>query len=172
MSPRHLRIPPLGAEASPGLFLGALLLVWLVSCVPLAFATYPPLLDYPFHLARVHVLAEWSEVPWFHQAYRPGSFFLPNVGWDTLMLGLSAVLPLDVAGRVFIALVFLLILSGCAFLNWSLYRRLTLWPLVCSIFVYNWILLLGFLSYLLGLGVMLWGVGAWIATSRCRAATQ
>ncbi len=79
------------------------------------------------------------------------------------MLALSKVMRVDIAGRVFVALLFLLTLSGSAFLYWSLGRRLTLWPLVGAAFLYNWILLDGFLSYLLGVSLVLWGLGAWIA---------
>lgn len=163
MSPVAFRLPPLGATVSLRVLLAVLAGVWLLSVVPLALAPYPPLQDYPFHIARMYVLAHRDEVPVFQEAYELKSFLIPNVGMDLVVLGLSNVVSVQLAGRIFIALVFLGILGGCSFLSWSLVRRVTLWPLACAIFLYNWIFLYGFLNYLLGLAVMLWGVGAWIA---------
>ncbi len=156
-------IPSLGAPIGAGRFAAILLAVWAISILPLAFTSYPPLLDYPSHLARVYVLAHRGEVPLLRAAYNPPIFLLPNIGMDLVMLTLSEMMPVDIAGRVFVALLFLLTLGGSAFLYWSIQRRLSLWPLAGAVFLYNWILLDGFLNYLLGVAVTLWGLGAWIA---------
>ncbi len=156
-------IPSLGAPIGGRRFTVILLAVWAICSLPLGFTTYPPLLDYPSHLARTYVLLHWGEVALFREVYTSPVFFVPNIGMDLLMVALSQMMPVDIAGRVFLALLFLLSLSGSAFLYWSIKRHLSLWPLIGAVFLYNWILLDGFLNYLLGLALVLWGLGAWIA---------
>ncbi len=137
--------------------------------IPLTSTAYPPLLDYPFHIARAHIIAHWSESPLLREWYTIHTFLLPNVGMDLIVPLLASVLPIDIAGRVFIALTFGLTLSGCAFLHRSIHGHLSLWPFVSSIFLFNWVLLLGFMNYLLGLGLLLWATGIWIILSRSAA---
>ena len=150
------------ADISLRAAVAAFLLVFFLSIIPLSFATYPPLLDYPFHIARAHILNAWSDSPNLQDWYDIRSFILPNMGMDLSLLLIGKLLPIESAGRFFISLVFGLTISGCMFLYTSLYRRFSLWPLLSSVFLFNGILLLGFVNYLFGLGVLLWAIGLWI----------
>jgi len=141
-------------------------LVFFVSVIPLFFVTYPPLLDYPFHIARAYILNAWSDLPTLQDWYDIQSFILPNMGMDLSLLLIGKFLPIESAGRVFIALTFALTLSGCMFLYTSIYRHLSFWPLVSSLFLFNGILLLGFVNYLFGVSLLLWAVGLWIRIGR------
>ena len=134
----------------------------LLSIAPLGFVTHPPLLDYPFHIARAYILNAWSESPSLQDWYDIQSFIIPNMGMDLGLLLLGKFLPIEIAGRVFIILIFALTLSGCMFLYTSLYKHISLWPLASSFFLFNGILLLGFVNYLFGIGVLLWAVGIWL----------
>ena len=78
------------------------------------------------------------------------------------MLFLVKIFPIDVAGRVFIVIVFAITLSGTAFLYRVVNGRITVWPLLASLFLFNWIFLFGFLNYLLGIGLLLWAIGIWV----------
>lgn len=130
--------------------------------LPIVAAPFPPLHDYPFHLARADALAALAGQVGHPTPYRLGSFLLPNVGMDVLSLALTAVLPPAVAGRVFLGLVLLIQLGGVAALYRAVHGSWSPWPLLAGFVLYNWIFLYGFLSYLLGLGVMLWAAAAWI----------
>jgi hypothetical protein len=134
----------------------------LVTSLPLLAVTYPPLHDYPFHLARIQILAHFRDWPVLQEFYRIGSFVLPNVAMDVVLSALAQLLPVAVAGRVFIAMIFALLVSGTIALHRTVHGRWSLWPLVSAVFLYNWILLFGFVNYLFGLGLMLWGVVLWI----------
>jgi hypothetical protein len=137
-----------------------------VSIVPLIFVTHPPLLDYPFHIARAYILDNWNESPLLQSWYSIESFIIPNMGMDLTVLLLTKLFPIEVAGRVFIALTFGITLSGCMFLYRMLYGHLSLWPLISSLLLFNEILLLGFMNYLLGVALLLWAVGFWVWISR------
>ena len=58
-------------------------------------------LGYPFHLARADILSALAgqRHPLTH--YEPGSFLLPNIAMEVATLGLTAVFPPAIAGRVF-----------------------------------------------------------------------
>jgi hypothetical protein len=143
-------------------FVGAFLLVLLAVLAPLVVTTVPPLHDYPFHLARADILASLPTSSFLRAHYEQGSFLLPNVGMDVVMLPLTRLFPILVAGRVFLGLTLISMLTGTIALHAALHRRLSAWPLVSAFFMYNWIFLYGFLNYLLGVGLMLWATAGWV----------
>jgi hypothetical protein len=134
-----------------------------LALVPLAVVAIPPLTDYPFHTARIVILQHWHDWPGLRTFYELRSFLLPNVAMDALLLAAVQVLPIDLAGRAFVALTMAAMLSGTLALHWSLHRRFSPWPLVAALFLHNWILVFGFFNYLFGLGLMLWGLALWLA---------
>ncbi len=135
---------------------------YAVCVVPLLLVQNPPLHDYMFHIARIHILTHWQASPALQAHYAVGSFLLPNVAFDVAAVLLAHVMPLELAGRVFIGLTLALQLSGCMALYRTLQGRHGLWPLAAGLFLYNWIFLFGFLNYLFGVGVLLWATAIWI----------
>ncbi len=129
----------------------------LLLLLPLLMVSIPPLHDYPFHLARTAILAGMGD-----QYYVAISFLLPNVGMDVVMLGLARLLPIEVAGRVFLCLVLALGLSGTVALHRALHGGRGLWPLAAGFALYNFVFFLGFLNYLLGMGLALWAAAFWV----------
>ena len=137
-------------------------LVLLLVLTPLIVVNVPPLHDYPFHLARADILASLNGSAFLRAHYEQGSFLLPNVGMDVVMLPLTRFFPILLAGRIFLGITLLLILTGTIALHAALHRRLSAWPLLAGFFLYNWIFLYGFLSYLAGVGLMLWAIAGWV----------
>jgi len=94
-SPGHNRI----AQVALLTMVSALLLapVWLVR--------YPPLVDYPNHLARYLILAHLKD-PSLHLAQFYGSRwgFYPYVAVDLLAVALQWLLPIDIVGRVILSI--------------------------------------------------------------------
>ena len=123
----------------------------------------PPLLDYPNHLARMHLLAEGG-----------GAFYsvqwavLPNLAEDLIVPPLARVISLDLAAKLFLILIFALIGGGVIWLNRVATAGWRLWPLLGFLFLYNRILLWGFVNYLFGLGVALGGIALWLTLERRR----
>ncbi|HEY1413976.1 MAG TPA: hypothetical protein VGF36_17650, partial [Rhodopila sp.] len=75
----------------------------VVLTVPLMIVDMPPLLDYPNHLARIFVLASLPNDPVLSRFYAVHWSVIPNLGLDLVGPWLIHVLPVDVAGRVLIA---------------------------------------------------------------------
>ena len=146
-----------------GLMLALLLIVTLA---PLFVTAMPPLHDYPVHLARMDAIAALAGTAVHATQYQLGSFLLPNVAMDVAALGLTMFLPPVLAGRVFLGIVLLMLLSGTVALHRVLHGRFSPWPLLATFFLYNWIFLYGFINYLFGVAAMLWGIAAWVAMAR------
>lgn len=147
-----LRYPEVAAAMVLGLLLAA----------PLAAVPIPFLLDYPNHLARMHVLASGAASPALHAMFRTAWAFIPNMAMDLVVPLLAQVLPLTVAGKLFIALAMLLPPVGVVALHRSWFGTRTWWPWIAAVTAVNACLVLGFLNYLVGLGLALLGA-AWHA---------
>lgn len=86
------------------LFQGAVVVLTLLSLVPLWALEFPPLQDYPQHLFLAHVNATFAD-PFYHwsQFYqaqlRPGPYTL----FYYLVIGLERLMPVTMAGRVFLS---------------------------------------------------------------------
>ena len=127
----------------------------------------PFLLDYPNHLARMHVLATGAADPALHAMYRVVWAFIPNMLMDLVVPPLAHVLPLTVAGKLFIALAMLLPAVGVVALHRAWFRVRSWWPWIAVLPAVNACLVLGFLNYVTGVGLALLGA-AWHARRRDR----
>ena len=143
-------------------FAAIYLILLFIALVPLGLVSIPPLLDYPNHLARMHILLHGAEFEALQKFYRVDWAPYPNLAMELLVPAFAAVMPLEVAGRVFVGLTFVLISSGTAALHYVLHGRVSPWPLLVFLFLYNFTFLLGFLNYLFGVGIFLWALAAWI----------
>lgn len=135
-----------------------LLAVW-----PLFTVHHPPLQDYPNHFARMFILANPGELDMYWQVtWRP----VPNLAMDLIVPGLARWVPLAWAGKVFVALCYLLATSATVALQWTLHRRVTPLALLSFLFVQHLALQKGFLNYCFACGLALWAVVGWIALTR------
>jgi hypothetical protein len=171
-----LRLPPLAFEplvapdawpvaaSASRLWWLALLATALAIVAPLLATELPPLLDYPNHLARMEVLAHGAGDPILSRMYATQWRILPNIAMDAIMPAMLDLMPLNVAGRCVIALALLLPFLGSVFLHASLFHRRSFWPLSAALVVYNNVLFLGFLNFLIGLGLALVGAALWVRT--------
>lgn len=154
--------PPMqiGARGIAALFAvltaAALFPIFLVDAVPLA--------NMPNHMARVRILAEIGQDPALAANYRLNWGLHPNLALDLLLTPLAGVVqPLEL-GRWFTVLTLLTIVSGTLALQRILVGRIGLWPIALFLFIYNHVLIWGFLNFLFGLGLALWMYTAWLAT--------
>lgn len=152
----------------------AALRVWIVFAVALmlvaapVFSTVlPPLLDYPNHLARMHLLAEGGDA-----FYCVRWAALPNLAEDLIVPPLARVIPLEIAAKLFLVMIFALLAGGVVWLNRVAAGRWRLWPLLAFLLLYNRIFLWGFLNYLFGIGIALCGAALWLALEKTRAWLQ
>lgn len=132
--------------------------ICLCCALPVMLVSFPPLHDYPFHLARFDILARYAGSGFLQRIYTPPNYLLPDVGGDVLAVALAGIMPLEQVGQVLVAMVVILQVSGVCALHYAIWGRLSAWPFVAVLLVYNFILLFGFLNYGLGVGLALWGV--------------
>ena len=139
------------------LILAAMLLapVWIVA--------FPPLLDYPNHLARAFVLTHLKDSHFtFQQFYRADWGAYPYLGMDASLAVLARLFPIETAGRIFLSLC-LLALPAAA---WFFIRQAqpesepaAMWSLLLG---YNVFFLEGFLNFDLSVAVGLVALGLWL----------
>jgi hypothetical protein len=142
----------------------AYVLVGGLALSPLVLVAVPALVDYPNHLARMWILAHPHGAAAVN--YLPHWQLLPTLAMDFVVPPLALIMPIELAGRVFIAATLASLLLGTAAIHRALWGRVGLWPLAASLFLYNDALYWGFLNYLFGLGAALLAFAAWIATQR------
>jgi hypothetical protein len=133
------------------------LLMTLVT-VPLFSTVLPPLFDYPNHLARQYLLMEGGNA-FYAVQWGP----LPNLAQDLIVPLLAGMMPLDLASKLFLVMVFGLIAGGAIWLNRVATGAWRFWPLLAFLLLYNRIFLWGFVNYLFGIGVALGGIALWLS---------
>ena len=133
-----------------------------IVAAPLGFIRLAPLHDYPSHLARMSILHDLVHGGGLSRYYEIGSFLIPNVGMDVIVLALSQVLPVETAAALFIVFTLFVTISGADYLHRSLHDADDVTPFLAAALTYNSIFTLGFLNYLFGVGLMLWSVGWFI----------
>lgn len=143
----------------------ALAALILTLTVPFALVDVPPVLDYPNHLARYFVLAHPDDVV-LSRMYQPHWAILPNLGMDILGALVLRITDVHVGGRILLALSLLAPVLGTAIYHRVVFRRSFYWPLASGLIAYNGIFFLGFMNFLLSLGLALVGGAAWISLHR------
>jgi len=140
----------------------AVVLVSIVFLFPIWFTGYPPLLDWPNHLARAYVLAWYAKVPEFQNAFEVRWEVLPNLGVDILGTLLLRWLPYSLASKTILSLALLLFVAGCISVSLGFHQRVSLTTVIALYFAYNFMFFYGFVNYALGIGLFLLTYGYWL----------
>ncbi|MDH3229154.1 MAG: hypothetical protein OEN55_05105 [Alphaproteobacteria bacterium] len=141
-------------------------LISIAALIPLAIVDIPPLVDYPNHLARLHVIANIGNDPALAANYQVVWGAMPNLALEAVTRPFMGLLSAELLGRMFIALSFALLTGGTLWLHRLLHGGIGLWPAAAWLFLYNHLLIMGFLGYLFTLGAVLVLFAAWIAGQR------
>ena len=163
--------PPVAAAERSLLWPAAGALFALV-LLPVLLTQLPPEDDYPNHLARIQVMAEGGRDALLAQFYAIRWRLIPNLGMELLLPGIAAATSVFFAGKLFLVLTMLLLLSGPLAIHWALFRQPALGPLVAVLFAYNSVSKMGILNYEFGLGLALFATASWIALRARGAATR
>jgi hypothetical protein len=148
----------LNSPNSKSTVFAAFALLLVVVSVPLFSTILPPLIDYPNHLARLHLIAEGGN-EFYAVRWAP----LPDLAADLVVPALARTMPLALAGKLFLVLTFALVAGGALSLNRVVAGSWRAWPLLAFGLLYSRILLWGFINYLFGVGVALCGLALWLA---------
>jgi hypothetical protein len=151
-----------GSAAKVFRWAGMLLLAAML-LAPVWSVEFPPLLDYPNHLARAFVLAHLNDSHFsFQKFYEADWGAYPYLGMDASLAVLGRLFPIETAGRVFLSLCALALPAAA----WFFLRQAQpeaeaawLWSLLIA---YNVFFLEGFLNFELSLAVGLLALGLWL----------
>lgn len=151
-----------GVAARPSGRLAAwTLLLSILVLAPIFVFPNPGLQDYPNHLARAFILLHRTD-PIVERFYAIEWSTLPNLGWDLWALAVGRILPLELTGKLFLALGSASILIGCFTLSRALHGEWTWTPLLAVPFLFNSGFTKGFLNFNLGAGCALLAAAWWI----------
>lgn len=142
-----------------------LLAAGLLACLlayPLVLVDVPPVLDYPNHLARYFLLAHPDD-PVTSRMYETHWTILPNLGMDIAGAALLRVTDLHVGGRLLLAASLLLPVIGAVAYHRAAFGEWGWWPLASGLLAYNAAFFLGFMNFLLSLGLALLAGAMWIS---------
>jgi hypothetical protein len=124
--------------------------------LPVLVVRYPPMHDYPNHLARVFILAHLRDVPAYEARWKP----YPNLAMDAIVVPLQRDLDVDTASRIFLVSIPLLFLFGVHRLGRVLHGRpAPAAPLAAYVFFHT-LYFYGFLNYVFGVGLFLLACGS------------
>jgi len=155
-----IRMSPTRNRAALVVFLLALAILLLL---PIWSVAFPPLLDYPNHLARAFVLLHLHDAHYsFSQWYRADWGLYPYLGMDASLAVLGRIFPIETAGRVFLSLCALSLPASAWFFlrqahpgeDWS-----ACWALLIA---WNVFFLEGFLNFDISLSFVLIALGLWL----------
>lgn len=135
--------------------------------VPFFLIDLPPVLDYPNHLARYVVLAHPDD-PVLSQMYTPRWGILPNIGMDALAAVLLKFSDPHSGGRLLLALSLFAPVAGVVAYNRVAFGRFTYWPLASGLAAWSAVFFLGFMNFLLSVGLAFGAAALWIALDRRR----
>ena len=144
-------------------FVAWFVVLFALASLPVLLNDNLPLYDYPNHLARMYLLGALPTSPLLQQYYATDWQPLPNLAMDLIVPLLGKVLPLAIAGKLFILLTLFLLAAGPALVHRVLFGSWSNVPLLAFLLLYGRILLWGFLNLLFGLGLALVLFAAWIA---------
>ena len=140
----------------------ALVGTMVAAMVPVLCTADLPLVDYPDHLARMHVLAGLDRDPVLARYYTVVWSLLPNLAMDLVVPPLMRLVDVYTAGRIFVLATMLALAGGVVAIHWARHRRLNPFQLLVFPLLYNYAFLQGLTNYLAGIAVALWGIAAWI----------
>jgi hypothetical protein len=129
---------------------------FVAAALPLLIVTFPPVLDYPNHLARLWLLAGGADHPPLSSTYIVDwSHASTNVGVDWAAAELGRLLPISVVDRVIRTLMFLSAPAGAVFLSRAVWGKWTPWQLAPIAVAWSATTIAGFMSYSIALGAAL-----------------
>ena len=124
-------------------------------CVAAFSTRFPPLYDYYQWLFQGHVTSSllFGDAADFHGQYTLSPVPVPNLAAPLVIAVLNTVLPIELAGRVFLALTACGFAGGYGFLVRSVQRRPTAVEFLGFVWALGFFAYKGYLSFLFGLGL-------------------
>jgi hypothetical protein len=147
-------------------YYAAMAVVAVLMIVPVWLVEYPPLVDYPNHIARCYIRHAGDSVAVLAERYTFDNTPIPCLAMDVMMAALETFLDVHTAGKVFLTITLLVYLLGGHLLGWAIHGRPSWLALGTGLFAYHSMFLYGFTNYSLSVGIFLVALAGWLVWSR------
>lgn len=140
-------------------------LLSIIAISPAFFVKIPAMGDYPNNLARMYILvsAKNGEANNFYQVHWG---LYPNLAMDLIVPQLARFMNVATAGKVFLILSELLVVSGAASLEFTIKRRMEIAGPTALMVLYGAPFAFGLVNFEFSLGLALWAIASWIFLKR------
>ncbi len=136
-----------------------------ISLYPIAATQIPSFGDYLNHLARMHVLWNHGQSAALQDFYDVRWRLIPYLGMDAIFGVIPPIVTIYTAGRLFLGFCVVIPIISVLAIQYAVYRRLDIVPAAACLVSYNYVLLWGFLNYLVGICLAVIIFAGWIATA-------
>jgi hypothetical protein len=150
----------------PALLIAVYLALYVTACIPIFMVEILPLSDLPNHLARAYILDHLDADPLLQKYYVAHWRLFSFQSTDIILPWLTHVLGVSLGSQLFVAVTFALLLGGTIVVHFVLFRKVGLWPAAVVLFLYNFPLTGGQVSFMFSTGLGLLLFGAWLASAR------
>lgn len=149
-------------------FAGWFLALFAVTQIPLYWVQYPDIMDFPNHLARLHVLMHLAESETLQRYYELRKLQIgTNLAMEVVVPALAGWMNVALALKIFASLAMFLMTTGAVALGRAVTGRVSYLLLGVLLFAHNAMFQLGLLNYLFGVGLAFWLLSAWIFARNC-----
>ncbi len=137
-------------------------LVLGITLLPILRAQLPPGADLAVHLARVFALNNLAHDADLSRFYSLNWEIYPNLAFDLLVWPLVQIVPLYMAGKIFVISSLLMMVAGVALIRRHYYGRVGYIPLLAVLVAYSAPVAIGLTNYYFGIGLAVLGTALWL----------
>ena len=130
--------------------------------VPLWLIEVPPLVDLPNHLARLFVLANYDQTPFFQQNFQVVYEPIPNLAMDLIMLPLMNIFDIWTANHLFLTLTVVLFAVGCHLTGVQETGKISYSVVLAAFLIYGGTFFYGYINYVFSVALFLITFGLWL----------
>lgn len=123
-------------------------------------------IDYPNHLARYHIIENYTQSESLQLFYHLKSGFYPYWGMEGFMKIFVPFIGVDLAGRWFVICSLLTPVIGTLLIARAVHKKISFFTLAACIFIFSEVASWGFVNFLFTLGVAMCAFALWIQTER------
>ncbi|WP_245259380.1 hypothetical protein [Methylobacterium sp. 77] len=135
--------------------------LFAVALLPVLATPIPAMVDYPNHLARMHILVR-DGTPAAHPFYRVTWAFYPNLAMDLVVPRIARWTSVEFATRLFLLASQILTVTGACAIELAVKRRFQVSGFLALMVLYSVPFAWGFVNFQFALGIALWGIAGWI----------
>jgi hypothetical protein len=140
------------------------LLLLVLAALPLLWPSNPPLVDYPGHLGRYRVELGLDSSPWLSRYW--GWALIGNLGVDLLVVPLSKIFGLELAGKLIVLSIPVLTVAGAMALCHEVHGRLTPQIMLTVPLAYGYPFQFGFVNSCLSVALAFLAAALWMRLGR------